>query len=185
MIVDRSREKLLNSIIYFAKNTANCGKTKLLKLLFLLDFEHFRQTGRNVTGMKYFAWKLGPVPTDLYSEIEEPEPDFSEKISVVCEHEFGYDKPTEKVVALAEFDPSHFSRREMRLLETISSENRDRTGKDMIDLTHTENGVWFSVWNGGEGKNREIPYELALTDEEREHVLVLIREGREFRANFA
>lgn len=185
MIVDRSREKLLNSIIYFAMNTRNCGKTKLLKLLFLLDFEHFRQTGRSVTGMKYFAWKLGPVPVDLYDEIEQPAPDFLEKITIECEHQYGYARPTEKIGARAAFDPGHFSRREMRILESIAEENREKTGADMIDLTHVENGAWFIVWNGGEGKNREIPFEMALKDAEREHVLTLMQESKEFRANFA
>lgn len=52
-------EKLINAIIYFCTNTQVCMKTKLFKLLYLLDFEHFKVTGKSVTGLEYKAWKLG------------------------------------------------------------------------------------------------------------------------------
>src|SRR5471030_2891987 len=82
MLIDRSREKLINAIIYFADNTNSCGKTKLFKLLYFLDFEHFYQTGRSVTGMEYFAWRMGPVPVALYDEINVLSPDMAEKIEI-------------------------------------------------------------------------------------------------------
>ena len=55
MLVSRSRDKLINSILFFAEHTRALGKIKLFKLLYLLDFEHFRKTGRPVTGMEYRA----------------------------------------------------------------------------------------------------------------------------------
>ena len=65
MLVSHEREKMINAIIYFANHTRHLGKIKLFKLLYLLDFEHFRQTGRSVTGLDYRAWKFGPVPVAL------------------------------------------------------------------------------------------------------------------------
>ena len=49
MLVSRSRDKLINAILFFAERTRALGKIKLFKLLYLLDFEHFRKTGRPVT----------------------------------------------------------------------------------------------------------------------------------------
>ena len=68
MLISRNRQKIINAIVYFAANTQNCGKVKLFKLLYLLDFAHFRETGRSVTGLDYHAWKMGPVPFDLMQE---------------------------------------------------------------------------------------------------------------------
>ena len=68
MIVTHYREKLIQAIVYLSDNTRHCGKIKLFKLLYLLDFEHFRQTGHSVTGMEYRAWKMGPVPIELVQE---------------------------------------------------------------------------------------------------------------------
>ena len=63
-----SRQKLINAIVFFASNTQFCGKIKLFKLLYLMDFEHFGKTGKSVTGFEYEAWKFGPVPTALMEE---------------------------------------------------------------------------------------------------------------------
>ncbi|MFC1858011.1 Panacea domain-containing protein [Thermodesulfobacteriota bacterium] len=40
-----------------------------MKLLYFLDFIHFKHTGKSVTGLDYYAWQMGPVPRDLYEEI--------------------------------------------------------------------------------------------------------------------
>lgn len=184
MLVDRRRGKLLNSIIYFANHTRMCGKTKILKLLFLLDFDHFRQTGRSVTGMKYYAWKMGPVATDLYEEIDHPEPDFLDAVRVdrvqIIDHE------REQITPVGTFDPSHFSRREMRLLEEISARYREQSAGEMVEVVHAENGAWDKVYQGGKGKGSEIPYSLVLDDDpERDIVLEKEKESREVRENFS
>ena len=75
MISTHHREKLIHAIVFFAKKTRHCGKTKLFKLLYLLDFDHFRETGRSVTGLKYYAGEMGPVPVALAEEWDEFEPD--------------------------------------------------------------------------------------------------------------
>jgi uncharacterized phage-associated protein len=90
MLIDRTRQKMLEAIIFFARSTKDCGKTKLIKLLFLLDFEHFRETGRSVTGLDYYAWKMGPVPVQLYNELEDPKDDFRTSIGLTCKKKIEY-----------------------------------------------------------------------------------------------
>lgn len=85
MLVSHEREKMINAIIYFANHTRHLGKIKLFKLLYLLDFEHFSQTGRSVTGLDYRAWKFGPVPVALEQEWEEPEADMAQAIRIELE----------------------------------------------------------------------------------------------------
>lgn len=82
VIISHNREKLLNTIIYFVSNCGLVGKTKLFKLLYFLDFEHFKETGRSVTGLEYQAWEMGPVPVALQEEIEHPDEDFNEKLEI-------------------------------------------------------------------------------------------------------
>ena len=45
MLVTHEREKLIQAVNYFARNTRKFGKVKLYKLLYFLDFEHFKLTG--------------------------------------------------------------------------------------------------------------------------------------------
>ncbi len=42
-LINHQREKLINVMVYFAQNTQKCGKIKLFKLMYFLDFEHYKQ----------------------------------------------------------------------------------------------------------------------------------------------
>lgn len=83
MLIARSRQKLIQAAVYFASNTQGCGKVKLFKLLYLLDFAHFRETGWSVTGLDYVAWKLGPVPVELAQEWDQLDPDIAASIEII------------------------------------------------------------------------------------------------------
>lgn len=176
MIVSHERDKLINAIVYFARNTRHCGKIKLIKLLYLLDFEHFRQTGRSVTGLDYLAWKMGPVPFAFYQEWDDLPPDLAAAIDIVPEKV--YDHTREAVVPKAPFDDRHFTRRELRIMAELVEQLRDSYSRPMIDLTHAQLGPWEKIWDGGRGDNDRIPYVLAIADDDpnREAVLDSMRE---------
>jgi len=171
MLQNRNREKFIQAILYFAHNTAALGKVKLFKLLYLLDFEHFRQTGRSVTGMEYRAWKMGPVPAELVQQWDALEDDVAAAIRIVPEQVIDFWR--EKVVPLQPFDAEHFSRRELRILEGLAAAYAGVLSEKMIDFTHAENGAWARVWSDGEGRDHAIPYALAIADDapDREAVL--------------
>ena len=163
MLVTHEREKLINAILYFAHNTRYLGKIKLFKLLFLLDFEHFRQTGRSVTGLEYRAWKFGPVPVQVMQEWDDPEPDLAAAISIQPEKVI--DHVRETVVPRVPFDDSHFTRRDLRIMDELVAQYRDTYSPTMIDVTHAENGAWAKTWQDGKGMNEPIPYPLGLGDD--------------------
>jgi uncharacterized phage-associated protein len=162
MIVSHDREKLVNSIIFFAENTQYCGKIKLIKLLYLLDFGHFRMTGLSVTGLEYHAWKLGPVPFDVYQEWDAPAADLAEAIDIVAERVIDYTR--ERVVAKRAFDADQFTKRELALLRELANRFRDEMSQPLINYTHAELGPWSKIWDSGRGRNERIPYALAVPD---------------------
>ena len=168
-MIDRQREKLVQVVVFFATNVGKLGKVKLFKLLYFLDFQHFRETGRSVTGLDYFAWQMGPVPVALYSELDGPLPDWQGKVRFAT-------IPTAKgkmlaVKAESDFDPSHFSRRELGLLDQLVAEFRTTDADDMIEATHLENLPWHKVWVEDGRKQEKIPYELALRKQDREAMI--------------
>lgn len=185
MLIDRSRQKMIHAIIYFAENTRQCGKTKLHKLLYLLDFKHYSMTGRSVTGLEYYAWKMGPVPVALQNELDEPQDDFCAAIGMSCEKVI--DLPRLKFEPKCEFDPSLFSKREMKLLQGIARQYKNKTANEMVDVTHGENHAWAKIWRNGDGYNNLIPYEVSLGDNELEfhRISELAAEHREIQANYA
>lgn len=184
-ILTRSeRKRLLQSIVYFASNTKHCGKIKLFKLLYLFDFEHFRQTGKSATGLDYQAWKFGPVPIELMEEWEELGDDLAQLVHIEQERVIDYDRQTVKLNSDVSFDPDEFTPRQLRILEQLATRYGGIFSPKMIDVTHAQNGAWDKVWQDGRGAHAPIPYELAVDADEplREQLLQVAQERAMYQA---
>ena len=163
MIITHNREKLINAILYFAKHTKKCGKTKLMKLLYFLDFIHFKQTGKSVTGLEYYAWVRGPVPKTVFDEISnEMADDLKDAIAIVPYNKFQkiVPKPRKK------FDGKHFTKREMKLLEKTAVIFKEADANQMVMVSHLPNEPWEKT-KTEKGLGAIIDYMLAIdgTDE--------------------
>lgn len=178
IIDDKKRDKLLNAIIYFSKNTRYCGKTKLFKLLYFLDFEHFKEVGRSVTGLSYNAWRMGPVPTKLLNEVEaqsdseESKTDLS-KVVKIKHVDVGKPYPMMTFTPLVDFNTQLFSKREIKLLERIAKENNGLYGEEMVEKTHLPTLPWHRVHQVEENELGEIPYHYAIADDDVEMLEML------------
>lgn len=160
-----ARQKLINAIVFFAFNTQFCGKIKLFKLLYLMDFEHFSQTGKSITGFEYQAWKFGPVPTDLMEEWEEFGQDLAHAVHIIEEKVIDYERQAVKVNDGVEFKDEQFTPRQLGIMQLLANKYRKTYSPKMIDVTHEQNGAWDKVWQNGLGSKKSIPYTLALSDE--------------------
>lgn len=170
MLNQHHREKLIQAAIFFIQNTQSCQKTKLLKLLYLLDFEHYQQVGRTVTGLKYQAWEKGPVAPAVYEEIEAPSDDWQQHIEVIF-NPTGYQNatPTWDLKAKTDFDPSLFSKRELILLEEIARKYRYATAESLIRLCHDTapwNIPWKKAWEEEGRQFGELDLSLFLAEDE-------------------
>jgi uncharacterized phage-associated protein len=159
MIVTHHREKLINAMIYFATHTKYCGKTKLLKLLYFLDFKHFKQTGKSVTGQDYFAWQMGPVPRELFEELSgDMRPDLKAAIHDLPDEGF------QKILPKKQFDDQYFSKKEIKLLKDIAFIFQDAKADDMVESTHLKNEPWDRTLKQ-KGEFKKIDYMLAVDSE--------------------
>ena len=156
MIRTYHREKLINAMIYFASHVEKCGITKLMKLLFFLDFAHFRETGKKVTGLEYYAWEKGPVPQSLWFELTKGmKPDLASAVAVVQYDNF------KKIVPKKEFDPDFFTKREMKLLEKIAEICFETKAELMVEVAHLPNEPWHKTLLE-KGEKKRIDYLLAI-----------------------
>jgi uncharacterized phage-associated protein len=160
ILINHKREKLLNALVYFSKNTRSCGKTKLFKLLYFLDFIHFRETGKSVTGLNYYAWEKGPVPQDLFFELEHPDPDLKETVALLKQSGDEDDKLC-RVIAKKPFDPKFFSRREQKIMKNLAFVFQDALAKDMVEITHLAGTPWDKTIKE-KGHRKRIEYSLAV-----------------------
>lgn len=164
----RQREKLLNAIVYFAQNTKFCHKLKLMKLLYYLDFWHFKETGKSVSGLSYKAWKMGPVPPNIYHEVE-PEknpPDLQEYVFVESQEFENKEGRCLNFKPKKPFNEKIFTKRELEILRRVALVFREARAKDMTDSSHLKNSPWSKTLKE-KGDSAPIDYMLALDDDEK------------------
>jgi hypothetical protein len=61
------------------------------------------------------------------------------------------------------FDPSHFTRRELRIMASLAEEFSDPQADEIIETTHLENQPWHQIYVEQRRRQGRIPYELAFT----------------------
>jgi uncharacterized phage-associated protein len=159
IFIEHTREKEINAIIFFVKNTKRCGKTKLFKLLYFLDFIHFKQTAKSVTGLIYNAWQWGPAPADLFNELETPRADLQKYLFVpkIEPGEFFQIRVKQGI----KFDPKYFSKREIRIMTQVAEIFREAFADDMVRVTHLPNDPW-DITMKLKGERAEIDYMLSF-----------------------
>ncbi|WP_426749866.1 Panacea domain-containing protein [Myxococcus sp. Y35] len=161
-----AREKLVHAIVFFTKRTKSCKKLKLFKLLFLFDFQIFRETGRPATGLDYFAWPMGPVPRELYRELDSPKPDLKDalvfKLASTSHPDPDFKDRGLTIIPRVAFDESFFTRRELAALNRLAEIYVDASAKEMTEVTHLANTPWHQVFEVENSPQALIPYTLAL-----------------------
>lgn len=165
MIIKHNKEKAYNAIIYFNNHTTLCNKKKIYKLLYLLDFEIFNETGRSVTDYDYYAWKMGPVPKELHNEIQTEDLELKEYFDIeTTQGKRGYE-PT-ALINKKSFENKYFTRRELAKLKELVDRFSMSTANEMEEYTHSEHLPWHRVWNEEKKQNEKIPYEYNLINED-------------------
>ena len=168
MKLSLEREKLINAIIYFCNNTKHCYKLKLMKLLYYLDFWHFKETGRPVTDQTYKAWKLGPVPQKVYNELTVGKiPDDLNEFLFIEEEVLDDITGMKRlnIKAKKDFNEKVFSKREIEILKKVTEVFYDARGDLIKDATHLKNSPWDKTVKE-KGENAVIDFMLALDDED-------------------
>ena len=162
------REKLLNAILYFAKNVQNANKTKIFKLLYLIDFESFKSTGNSITGLDYYTWKFGPVPKSLFEEIEKMKPpsDFKKFLTIIEEWDEHEERKSFIFKAKKNPDMEVFSELEEEIIQRIVNIYRDVTAKDIMEITHLKNTPW-EITKRTKGMNEKIDILLAIDNDSK------------------
>ena len=160
MIIIHNREKLLNAILYFLRHTKYCGKTKLFKLLYFADFLHFKETGKSITGLDYYAWQHGPYPKSLADEFKTPQDDLKRTIAIIPSEPDSNNSFTD-IRPKGKFDKNYFTKREFRILERVAEIFKEVQAEQIREASHLKNHPW-DVTIKIKGEHEKIDYMLAL-----------------------
>jgi len=135
------RDKFINAIVFFAKNTdpKKFGITKLMKLLFFADFLHFERYGRPIVGDTYYRLPEGPVPTasyDLYKDTFEKKKETGLEKYIKVTTEKVRDFNMARIEPLAELDEEVFSESDLEVMKEIANKYYATTGTVLARETH-------------------------------------------------
>jgi len=126
-------DKLGNTLVFLSNRVSDFNKTKILKLLFLLEESSIKKYGYPFFGFDFQLWKYGPVLKDVYIDLSEDEPQLLKEY--IKKDIDGY-KP------LVEFNDDEFSDTDIDLMNTIIVFARHKTAKDLVRYTHDTNSLW-------------------------------------------
>lgn len=164
--MNRLREKLINAFIYFVSNTENCGITKIGKLLYFFEFEHFSQTGIPPIGLTYFAAKNGPLSYDFWEEISKGvfSPDFSD-VAIAIQVTYSEEVKGHLIRVKDGVKPNMkiFSPREQRIMKEVAEKYRYARAVDMSEITHEDKKPWDRTIRE-KGINGSIDYLYAIDE---------------------
>jgi len=143
---------------------------KLFKLLYFLDFIHFKFYGTTVTGLDYFAWPKGPVPRKLYDDFSNEEilARYKEYFRVIKETDEDDSSSYSFKISLNKKSPGLklFTPNELKIMDDVAFQFKDSTATEMSEITHLKNTPWDKTIKQ-KGKNQLIDYELAIDEDSR------------------
>jgi uncharacterized phage-associated protein len=137
--------KIGNTIVYLAQHIPNLSKTKLLKLLYLLDEASVKEFAVPFLNLEYYVWQAGPVATEIFGEISQ------ESESSILDQflRLRFQEINQRFAVFIEpkkdFDDSEFSDNDVEILEKFCQKFRDITAEQLVEITHRKNTLWYQI----------------------------------------
>lgn len=150
-----SLEKFTEMVVYFSEKVSPF-KTKMNKLLFYADFLMFKQSCFSISGVRYKAINMGPVPNNFES-IFEYLANKDEIDIFYTQFPQGYIGEQFKARIDRSFNGDLFSKSELDLLERVSNTFKTTNTNDIVELTHLED-----AWRKNEKDKSIISYQYAF-----------------------
>jgi len=130
-------QKIGHTIIYLSYGISGLTKTKLLKLLYILDELSIKKSGIPFLNLKYKVWKFGPVSEELFI-------DFSSEINLL--EEFLYQKNVNGINEIFPkilFSDDEFSDNDLELMDFIIEKYGNLSSNELVAYTHRVNSPWY------------------------------------------
>lgn len=129
-------EKITEMVVYFTESVQPF-KTKMNKLLFYSDFVMFKNTGFSISGLKYLAEEMGPVPINFQSLFEYLD-NTGEILMETTEVLQGYTGEQFKPRPERVFKSEIFTTEELEVMKNVATVFKFTSNHDIIGLSKLE-----------------------------------------------
>ena len=183
-LTNEQMDKIGNAMIYLSKEIPNISKTKMLKLLYLLDEFSIKNSGIPFFNLQYKAWKLGPVSEEIFIELSDKPLRLGKYIDIQNSNNGTC------ILPKSEFCDDEFSDNDIELLEKMIAQFKNTPAKQLIEYTHRPNSPWrntaeekgvYNLLEQGHINNTEIVVDmscLVVHDERKKSIFELYMEEK-------
>ena len=134
-----SKQKLGNTLIYIAERAPQLSKTKLLKLLFLMEEYMVKRYHMPFLALPYEVWQAGPVAKDIFIDLSD---------GVVLLQDFVKTEMKENgmyIKAIKPFCDDEFSDCEIEMMDDIIKKHGHKTATQLVKEVHQEGSLWYEA----------------------------------------
>jgi uncharacterized phage-associated protein len=135
---DEQLSKIGNTIVYLSQHIPNLSKTKLLKLLYILDELSIKKSGIPFLNLKYKVWKFGPVSEELFIDLSS-EPALLKNFISKSDDADG----SIKVIPKVKFSDEEFTDNDMSLMDFVVENFGNKTAMELVSYTHRKSSPWY------------------------------------------
>ena len=134
-----SKQKLGNTIIFIAERAPQLSKTKLLKLLFLMEEYMVKRYHVPFLALPYEVWQAGPVAKDVFIDLSDGVVLLSDFVKTEVKDNGMYIK------AIRPFCDDEFSQCEIEMMEEVIKKHGNKTATQLVKEMHEEGSLWYEV----------------------------------------
>ncbi|MEA5128402.1 MAG: Panacea domain-containing protein [Proteiniphilum sp.] len=156
--------KIGNAIVYLSDRIPDLSKTKLLKLLYLLEECSAIKNKTPFFGLNFEVWQAGPVIKDVYIDLSNDQPSLlKDYITTRTDGNNTY------ISGKTPFCDDEFSDIDIELIEYVVSKYGNKTAKQLVKYTHNKNSAWYKaasenglieLFNSGRANHSNIEVDL-------------------------
>ncbi|MDR0394360.1 MAG: SocA family protein [Tannerella sp.] len=132
-------DKLGNSMVYIAEKVPSLSKTKLLKLLYLLEEVSVKKNKLPFFGIPFEVWQAGPVAKDVFIDLDVTPVLFDKYISIKRDDKATY------IHAKSDFRDDEFSDNDIEVMNYVIEKYGNKTATQLVEILHKKGSAWRMI----------------------------------------
>ena len=127
-------DKIGNTVVYLSSRVSELTKTKLLKILFLLEENSIKKYGKPFFGLDFKVWQFGPVVEPIYKEVDEGKFEIFKN--------YLKKNPFDEIEGISDFVDDEFSQNDLNLIDEMVLFAKHKTPSNFVHFTHKSSSLW-------------------------------------------
>lgn len=175
---DAQIDKIGHLLVYITDKLGATSKTKLLKLVYIIEEEYIKKAGVSLTPLSFTHLPLGPVSTFINNQISKNRTPLNQYVHI--EREGTLRSITPKI----QFVDDEFSEFDLEIIDSVLNKFGKLSATELISYTHREGSIWKKMQDqfSGTPPNGHKTFDMSLLLEDDDVDPTLRKSASEHKA---